>query len=213
MSPNFEVDDRSVVEFQLGNKQLLLLFLGLIVICAIFFFIGLRVGEDTARGKAAIVLSDDEGNEAADSAESEPNEQAAKVKAAAADEPVTRPAKQKEKEPPSSRSAKQNKSEEPKQADKTAKESSSPPVSGPARVVAAPPAGWYIQVASLTSESGAQNKAKTIPGGHSTLIQKTDAPGKLYYRVLIGPHTSKDNALKVKQTLGRNFSDAILKRF
>jgi cell division septation protein DedD len=215
MTPHFEAEDRSVVEFQLGNKQLLLLFVGLLVICAIFFFIGLRVGEDTARSKAAVVVSDQEGLDD----ETSEAEKAASPKRAVANRPLSSRKTDSQSAVNRNKAAESNK-QAPVQKPKEKTENPGTTVHEPsaastasAGVVTAPNPGWYVQVASLTKESGAHDKLKLLPSGYATAVHKVDINGRIYFRALVGPFPDKDKAQKVRSDLGKGFSDSILKHF
>jgi cell division septation protein DedD len=213
MTPHFETEDRSVVEFQLGNKQLLLLFVGLLVICAIFFFIGLRVGEDTARGKAAVVVSDQENGE---NMTAEP---AASPGRAAADKPSSsrktdsRSAVNQNKASAPAKSGPAQKSNEKKTSPTNLTQKPAAETAAAAGVVTAPGPGWYVQLASLTKESGAHDKLKLLPAGYATAVHKVDINGRTYYRALVGPFPDKEKAQKAQGDLGKGFSDSILKHF
>jgi cell division protein FtsN len=208
----FEHEDRSVVEFQLGNKQLFLLFMGLLVICAIFFFIGLRVGEDTAKSRVSLALNENGGQE--QSATDQSTEKTLDI----------RPAKRQqmlEKQSPanmsSSTSANRKRTEEPvaskstdKPADKPAeKKTTETPVKQPAssKEVAG---GWYVQVMASPDLANAEKARKRLPNSMNTAIQQALVKGNVYYRVLIGPYGNKQKAEEIRQTVQSSYKNAFL---
>ena len=208
MAGRFDVEDQSVVEFQLGNKQLLLLFVGLLVICAIFFFIGLRVGEDTARSKAALLVGDEAGGQ-------EVAEQTTVAAAKPADngaiklttESASKPAAQ-----PTTRNV--NKNDTPsRRAEKPAvekKTESTPPKEITAVASGNPTPGFYLQIASPRDEAAAKRLQAALSAKHPTIIQPVTVNGRQHYRVRVGPFVTSDKALEFKRSLAPNYSDAIV---
>ncbi len=201
MAGRFEVDDQSVVEFQLGNKQLLLLFVGLLVICAIFFFIGLRVGEDTARTKAALVIDENLGETGTGG---EPNPASETTRQANA---LELKAKSTSKPQPKVTESKPARSEsKPASQLATAKA-----VSQPATTTAG--GGYYLQVASPTDESSAKKLQHELAGqyqNHQTIVQPVTVKGRQHFRVRIGPFSSSENAKAFKRSIAPRFKDAIV---
>ncbi len=203
MAGRFEVDDQSVVEFQLGNKQLLLLFVGLLVICAIFFFIGLRVGEDTARTKAALVIDENlgetgTGGEPNPASETPRQANALELKAKSTSKPESKVTK-----PKPARS-------ESKPARQPATETAKA-VSQPTTTTAG--GGYYLQVASPTDESSAKKLQQELAGkynDHQTIVQPVTVKGRQHFRVRIGPFSSSENALAFKRSIAPRFKDAIV---
>lgn len=213
--PNFEADDRSVVEFQLGNKQLILLFLGLLVICAIFFFIGLRVGEDTAKGKAAIVVNEEDGA-AGDDAETDEagtvDPAADPLRTASARKSNTSNRRQNQ---PATNSSSSSRSANPPKAKESAvkTETLTKTAGNRAGFVSSPPEGWYVQVVAVTKKSAAAKQEKLIQTNLPTAIHEVTVNGQQYYRVLVGPFNSKEKAERNKKSLSKAFKNPILKRF
>jgi cell division septation protein DedD len=204
MAGRFEVEDQSVVEFQLGNKQLLLLFVGLLVICAIFFFIGLRVGEDTARSKAALVVSDDLGSAAGAqstaSGEQPKQTNALALDASAASRSGATSAKPDRKLP------------ESKPAEKPAElRSETKPASSQTAAASSQPSGeYYLQVASPTDESSARRLQKELSAIYPTILQPVTVKGRQHFRVKIGPFPTSEKAQEFKRSMEPRFKDAIV---
>jgi len=203
MAGHFEVDEQSVVEFQLGNKQLLLLFVGLLVICAIFFFIGLRVGEDTARSKSAQMIVDEPGGQEELAENSSP---AAKPKDAGAmrlQTNVIRPtARKQESKRVTAKPVSGN-----EEVRKTA--ASSPTAENPPATVK-PSGRFYLQVASPQDEAAAKRLRAQLAARYPTIIQPVVVNGRQHYRVRVGPFQSKAKALEFKNSLGPKYKDAIV---
>jgi len=203
MAGRFEVDDQSVVEFQLGNKQLLLLFVGLLVICAIFFFIGLRVGEDTARSKAALVIDENLGETGAGGERITASETPAKQ--ANALELKAKSTSRSELKVTESRPTRTESQpiQKPAETGKTASQPATTSATG----------GYYLQVASPTDESSAKKLQQELAGkykNHQTILQPVTVKGRQHFRVRIGPFPSSENALAFKQSLQPRFKDAIV---
>lgn len=216
MSASYENEDRSVVEFQLGNKQLFLLFLGLLVICAIFFFIGLRVGEDTARSRVPFDLSDN--SQAAAPAESgstslteqslevQPAQQppANETRSAAADPTAAnnqRPAERRaETAIPEKKPVVQPESGKRAEAKET-----KPAVQQPAGT-----GNLYVQVAAPTDVESAEKVRDRLAATFPARIVKVNVSGKDYFRVLIGPYANKEAAEEVRQAVLSSFKGAFI---
>lgn len=207
MAGRFEVEDQSVVEFQLGNKQLLLLFVGLLVICAIFFFIGLRVGEDTARSKAALLVGDEAGGQEV----AEQTAAAAKPADNGAIKLTTEPATKPETKPTTRNASKSD--NQSRRANKPAvekKSESTPPKESTAVASGNPTPGFYLQVASPRDEAAAKRLQAALSAKHQTIIQPVMVNGRQHYRVRVGPFPTSDKALEFKRSLAPNYSDAIV---
>jgi cell division septation protein DedD len=202
MAGRFEVDDQSVVEFQLGNKQLLLLFVGLLVICAIFFFIGLRVGEDTARSKAALVVSDNPGGSSQSAAVSEKPQQknALTLDTSAASRSAAKSAESEKKLPESKL---EKKPAEVRSDTKAATQQT-------ATTSFEPSGEFYLQVASPTDESSANRLQKELAAKYPTIVQPVTIKGRQHFRVKIGPFPTSEKALEFKRSLEPRFKDAIV---
>lgn len=206
MAGRYEVEDQSVVEFQLGNKQLLLLFVGLLVICAIFFFIGLRVGEDTARSKSALVLGD-EADQPAELAESAARDAGAlTLRTGSATTPT--PKTQRRQKPQPQRTAAQ----EPRAASANTAAAGRPAQgnAGERTATSIPARGYYLQVASPTDESSAHRLQATLASAHPTIVQPVVVKGRKHFRVRVGPFSTSAEALEFKRSLGDKHKDAIV---
>jgi cell division septation protein DedD len=197
MSGRYELEDQSVVEFQLGNKQLLLLFVGLLVICAIFFFIGLRVGEDTARSKSALMVSDD-----LESASSGQDKQVSSEKPTTTTA-LTLPTQNARAENQAGRRSSNSTPDIKKPATQPETQAASKPAATAA-------GGYYLQVASPRDESSARKLQATLSAKHPTIIQPVVVNGRTHYRVRVGPFPSSEKAMEFKRSLHPKFQDAIV---
>jgi|GEM_PF-6706665 len=226
MSPSYGADNNSVVEFQLGNRQLLLLFVGLLVICAIFFFIGLRVGEDTARSHNAITIADDSGDEAPQPSTEPPVQRSAAANRAGSQREnrstVVRPV-QSEQQPGQSATLTQPDQQEaaarqPEQQSRdsaadagdsepaTAQRDSSSAASG------APTSGWCVQVLATPDANKARQLSERISSTYPSYVQQVTANGRLFNRVRVGPFTSRDMAQRALQRLRSEYKDAFIEK-
>lgn len=227
----YDHDDTSLVEFQLGSKQLFLLFIGLLIICAIFFFIGLRVGEDTASNVDLTF-----GNESQQQPATNPGE--GSVNTVQLDQETEKPVReqktarlnlnQPEAEKAKTATANRNRAaQQNKPADKpaaqperkTAAATPKPkekeatiqkPVTSSAEAKTIIPAGWYVQVSAPRDQKRAQDVRKSLPTQYPNLIQKAVVKGSTYFRVRIGPFTNKAAADKARQSVLGKYKDAIV---
>lgn len=212
MAPSFDSEDRSVVEFQLGNKQLLLLFIGLLVICAIFFFIGLRVGEDTARGGARILVSDAKPADELPETNLGGSEEAVDVKPStegtgAADK-AERDQRAKEKTGGDAQAEKSSQKGEVTEKPAETKKPGSEPQDNVA-------AGWYVQVLANRNQTKARELGDTLSKYFPALVEQAPVNGVIYHRVLVGPYPSKAEAEKAKGSLVsrfREYKDAYVRK-
>ncbi len=203
MATTYETDDKSLVEFQLGNKQLFLLFVGLLVVCAIFFFIGLRVGEDTARSRAAIMIGDEAGPAAGGRDDTEATAQLSEAENLAL-RPETEPVRRNRRtETRSSEATRQPERQASTQAQGPATEQAAPSAAIAAQTASGPPPGWYVQVCSLTEETSAQRLRAQLAARLPAAIQPATVHGRSYFRVLVGPYTSRAAAEAAQGSVGR----------
>ena len=57
------------------------------------------------------------------------------------------------------------------------------------------PKGWFAQIAAPKSISEAESVARQLKAaGFSVMIERADVRGDLYFRLLVGPEVSKDQA-------------------
>lgn len=209
MPASYENEDRSVVEFQLGNKQLFLLFLGLLVICAIFFFIGLRVGEDTARSRVPFDLSDNtqsaepantaEGTQSAEqNLDIQPAQQPPAAETRTATVPQeSKPERRAEPTPAEKKPAAQSETER--------RTETKPAVQLPAGT-----GNLYVQVAAPTDVESAEKVRDRLATSFPVRIVKVTVKEKDYFRVLIGPYPNKAAAEEVRQTVLSSYKEAFI---
>lgn len=191
--------------FELDNKQMVLVFAGLIVICLLVFSAGVMVGSKVAKDKilampekddlrvrikAPSLLEEQKNKNEASSpkkiedviekalSEEQKVNNTARTASSSPPEKTSMPTGRKKSSPPSVSLKKEGK------ADKT--------VPQPPREKEA----WFIQVASFQSVDDANRRAKELKdGGYKVLVAKADIPGKgTWFRVRIGPFDSVDTA-------------------
>ena len=229
MAATFETEDNSVVEFQLGNKQLFLLFVGLLVICAIFFFIGLKVGEDTARSKVPFELGENSAQQGAGA------DQGSSLSQQSLDiQPRSRPkAGEKQKSQLPTAKANRSKAEKNNRADRAGsgntktpnvkssqparKDVVSQPVNKPAEKKAAGTnsgtGNYYVQITAQTNRASAEKVRSRLPSTMKSMIEDVVVKGKHFYRVLIGPFATKDKAEESRQVVLSSYKEAFIRRF
>ena len=209
----FEQEDRSVVEFQLGNKQLFMLFVGLLVICAIFFFIGLRVGEDTARSRVPFDLAENNGGESISAANTiqpsgEQTPQSQPLTQPITREKVTEKPAQQPKRTENSAAKKNTDKPKAERRNERKKENDTPKRTEPVTTVAG---GLYVQVAAQTSLEAAEKVRSRLPKTMNTIVEKAVVKGKDYFRVLIGPYSTKDKAEQARQVVLSSYKGAFIR--
>jgi DedD protein len=235
MSESFDGEDKSVVEFQLGNKQLFFLFIGLLVIGAIIFFIGLRVGADSAKSKVALNLGAEEQQASANPGGEKLDEQELDVR------PGIKPSTEKEnkKKSADNKSVQLNmkdnnpevvkakdlpKTEKPRNKKKntansnkktTTNQKSADTASKKAeaekpKTSTAASGKYYVQIAAPTNKARAQKMISKLPAGRNGEIMEKTVKGKVYYRVLVGPYKSKADAEAARQVLNKSYKGAYI---
>jgi cell division protein FtsN len=211
-----------VVEFQLGNKQLFLLFIGLLIICAIFFFIGLRVGEDTAKGKVSLSLAENMSGEAAVSNSKEAaGEQSINIRPAASNNSPGRKNKAATNKQLTGGDAGKSNSVVAKIDKTTAKQTSQPTKpESKANTVAAKTelsgsgvigSKYYVQIAAQINATSAERVRSKVPKSLNTLVEKALVNNKYYYRVLVGPYDTKQMAQETRTALLSTFREAFVR--
>ena len=233
MAATFETEDSSVVEFQLGNKQLFLLFVGLLVICAIFFFIGLKVGEDTAKSRVPISLTDNNaaGQTANDSAAKSNDQLTMNVqplsssKAGEAKKSVQKPNRnvssnnRKTGNVNSKPARKNNTAAKRKETTPAKKESSRSTAKNTTAKNTINSSGaissgrYYVQVAAQRDINSARKIQGRLPASLQTTIEQISVKGTMYFRVLIGPYSEKAKAEGARQAVLSSFKEAFIKKY
>ena len=88
------------------------------------------------------------------------------------------------------------------------------PVREPAATPAATSgAGWVVQVGSFGREANAREKMQRLRNaGYAAFIEQTQADGRAFWRVKIGPENQRDQALTLRDRVQRefNFTSAIV---
>jgi cell division septation protein DedD len=204
--------DEGEFELILGNRQLISVFLIVVVLLGVFFSMGYIVGRNSAAPGAEAAR-----NTGKTVAVESPSAESASSSSAAAQEPPATPPETKPaaSEPPTTHA------EEPaptpvKPAPVTATKSKpaavGPPSSGLASVTGDPTAGQYWQVVA-TSRPDAEiiSEALTKKGFH-TLV--TPAPREGVFRVLVGPFQDAAAQAQARTNLeAAGFKHPIIKRY
>lgn len=179
-----KVKDRHI--FELDNRQLVMVFAGLAVVCLLVFIAGVMVGSRTAKNemlaaaekresririKAPSLLEEKKGNKEAVPLE----KRAEETVETPAPAPVPTAASQNEKDETLSRKTAPVKVEVPP---------------------ALPTEAWFIQVASFQRIEDADRRAKALKErGYKVVVMKAEIPGKgAWHRVRLGPFESLDEA-------------------
>ncbi len=69
--------------------------------------------------------------------------------------------------------------------------------------------GWYVQAsADKSAKDAARATSRLKAAGFAPVLEKADIQGKTYFRVLVGPYASRDNAVKA----GKRITTAKLSR-
>lgn len=75
----------------------------------------------------------------------------------------------------------------------------------PASVAAQVPAGWAVQVASLSQQDGADKLAQRLrDAGYSAYIRRAEQDSRVLYRVLIGPELERSVAELAREQVLRD---------
>ena len=229
MSETFDGEDKSVVEFQLGNKQLFFLFIGLLVIGAIIFFIGLRVGADSAKSKVALNLGAEEQQANAASQGDNLDEQELDVR------PNIKPSTEQKKGGEDNKSvqlnmkekkaemvntkdlpktekpkSKKKKTDQPAEAKKTESAKAKKTENSKPKTTTKASGIYYVQIAAPTNRARAHKMISKIPGGRNAEIMEKTVKGKVYYRVLVGPYKTKAEAEKARVVLNKDYKGAYI---
>ncbi|MBF8305911.1 MAG: Sporulation related protein [Acidobacteria bacterium] len=207
-------------ELILDNRHLLLIFLGIVGICGVFFAFGYIVGRNTLSPSVATALAESGSGEGSTKPSPMPPavyyQRPETSPVPAAQEPGTSQPELQFDQNLGGRSP-EARLETPESAGAAA---SAPapagqpnPPSEPARQsgVVQPPPGILIQVSALTRQQDAETlvqllKEKKLP------VLVTTAPGDSLFHVVVGPYQSEREAQQVKRTLEEDGFQPIIKR-
>jgi cell division septation protein DedD len=188
---------RDYYEIQLDNKQLVFLFLLAVVVCGIFFLVGVKVGKDAARLEF-------EANKVVAQAQKLERDKA--VPPSIATTPQKEPEKdtefgyfklveeKKKKEPEKKPELQEKKAQATEEKEKKPVVVSSKPT---------PKGKWYsVQVASTRSQREAASLSDRLKRkGYSAFIEAVETKGQRFYKVRVGRFNSQVEAVSLRDTL------------
>ena len=205
-------------ELILGNRQLISVFLIVVILLGVFFSMGYIVGRnsapaptETAQNKApATRLPNSDSPAASETAKpAEPAAPASDVAASPREEAATHPAKESAREespaPPAQRAA---------QKTKPSATASAPPVESPAAPAAGEPApGQYWQVvATARPDAEIITEALTKKGFHALMAPAPNRDG--VFRVLVGPLKDAGSQAQTRTSLeAAGFKNPIVRKY
>ncbi len=209
-------NDEGEFELVLGNRQLISVFLIVVILLGVFFSMGYIVGRNSASAAPAETARNDKAPQP-ETAAPTPDSSAQQPEPAASSPPETPPAATTTQ--PETTAPPENK---PERAEKAAKEPkpkpapASPRAATPAperaSVTGQPPAGDYWQVVA-TARPDAEIIAETISkrGFHAILAP---APKEGIFRVLVGPLEDAATQAKTRTSLeAAGFKNPILRKY
>lgn len=188
-APQLEQDTDT--EITLGTGKMLILFFGLVLLCAVFFGMGFTMGKNSVRSAPELQATP------------------SGVRPSAANSSTTQnPTTQPQTLPPSTQSVPDNhpsSSGQPSGTDQnptTQSGTQQPPPSGP---------GYFVQVAAVSKQEDADALVEALKGhGYSALIA-TPTSDKLYH-VQVGPFTDIKDAEATRAKLVSDGYNPILKK-
>jgi DedD protein len=164
-------------EITLSTGTMLLLFFGLVAMCAVFFGVGFTMGRKSARGG---LLATDASLSSTNSAEVRPS--AVKSNSApgpvVGDQPIFKPAVQKDDVPATPTKVADTPTSAP--ANETNKAIADPPITPPTN-------SYYVQVAAVSKQEDADALADALKKKQYAAFTATNAPMDKLFHVQIGP--------------------------
>jgi cell division septation protein DedD len=189
-----EFEERNYYEIQLNNRQLVLVFIGTIIIGLVIFVLGVNVGKNKKEIELTSLGPQLEAVAERPESEPAPGDREESDAAAAADVSTRWDmARQREE----TASTKEEKPVETRQPDR--KRQTSPPTEKTKPAFTPPPAAtgdYTVQVASLTTRDAANVlKQRLASRGYDPIYIVTyDKGGQTYYRVRVGRYASRQDA-------------------
>lgn len=195
-------EKRDYYEIQLDNKQLVFLFLLAVVVCGIFFLVGVKVGKDAARleFEANKVVAQAQKLERNKAIATTPQKEPEKDTEFGYFELVE---EKKKKEPEKKPELEEKKAQATEEKEKKPAVVPSKPV--PKKK------SYSVQVASTTSQREAASLSDRLKRkGYSAFIKAVEAKGRRSYKVRVGKFNSQLEAVSLRDTLRikEGFKDA-----
>jgi len=185
-------------EITLGTGKMLVLFFGLVALCAVFFGMGFSLGKSTV--KTAVVADVNSGT----AVENGPRPSASKNLNPASPEPVVKPVGQKNVDTQADANSAANGTETG-----ATPATSNPP---PADPLAAPPLnGYYVQVAAVSKQEDAEALVDALKKKQYAAFSTNASADKLY-RVQVGPFGDIKEAEATRAKLVGDGYNPILKK-
>jgi DedD protein len=191
--------DEQQTELVLENRQVVAIFLGLALLCGVFFSLGYVVGSNTASPHAAVAQTDENLPEASEKPSAMPSPTYMPRNAAASAQPLGGTQNDTdlnfyssvEQAQPQGMVSPENPSGNPP---------GNPEDAPPAIAVVPPPSGIVVQVSALTRREDAESLV-TLLQERKLPVLVTTGPNDPLFHVIVGPYKNEAEAQKTKQLL------------
>jgi len=188
MAPISQLDDANDTEITLGMGKMLMLFFGLVILCAVFFGMGFTMGKNSVKATPELLASP------SGAAHSSKLEKPASM-------PVPAP------EPKNTQSAQQ-----PSSASSTSAPAQSSPASDASASSLPPPGqGYFVQVAAVSKQEDAEALVEALKGRQYSAFIANQPSDKLFH-VQVGPFTDIKDAESMRTKLVGDGYNPILKK-
>jgi cell division septation protein DedD len=178
-------------EITLGTGKMLGLFFGLVILCAVFFGMGYKMGKSTVAVGPELLPSP--------STSSDAHPTAGKPSGTPSPAPQSQEVVQQTSVPPAYATS-----------TAAANGSSNSPQSAPTQP-AAPDAGYFVQVAAVSKQEDAQALVESLKGHQYSAVVSSSAADKLFH-VQVGPFTDIKDAEATRAKLVSDGYSPILKK-
>ena len=179
-------------EITLGTGKMLGLFFGLVILCAVFFGMGYKMGKSTVTAAPELLPSP--------STSSDVHSTGSKPSGTPASAPQAQEVVQQTSVPPTYTTPAT-----------TPNGSSTPPQSAATTQPAAPDAGYFVQVAAVSKQEDAEALVESLKGHQYSAIIASSAADKLFH-VQVGPFANIKDAEATRVTLVGDGYSPILKK-
>jgi DedD protein len=189
MAPISQLDDANDTEITLGMGKMLMLFFGLVILCAVFFGMGFTMGKNSVKATPELLASP------SGAAHSSKIEKPAST-------PVPAP------EPKNTQSAQQ-----PSSASSTSAPAQSSPASDASAAPSLPPPGqgYFVQVAAVSKQEDAEALVEALKGRQYSAFIANQPSDKLFH-VQVGPFADIKDAEGMRTKLVGDGYNPILKK-
>ncbi|MBI2819488.1 MAG: SPOR domain-containing protein [Acidobacteria bacterium] len=198
--------DEQQTELVLENRQVVAIFLGLALLCGVFFSLGYVVGRSTASPPTALAQTDDNLPQASEKPSAMPAPTYIPRNPAASSQPVDGTPDDTELNFYSSVQENQPQGMVPPEGPSAAT------VGAPAAIaVVPPPPGIMVQVSALTRREDAESLVSLLEEKNLPVLVTTGENDALFH-VVVGPYTNEAAAQKTKQLLEQDGFRPFLRR-